>query len=275
MVGNDRSGGIQVIIAVANALAAILGSNPSLANASGAGRVFELYIMTGIAQEIQALGFDVWLQRSDGTRILPSDPARVFVQRGGAPAGIAPASAGTGNPSVIGIRRPSGSSWELWNGVQFEGRSGALHELDLALVPASVGTQLRQTGGRPRGRPRIAIECKDVTATGSADEMRTLVARLYDLTILESHHGHMSLPLPPLAIYPESPNAAFYASRITFWDENRHSFNVLARRTTFSGGAYAMTGYHAINGFDSIALNSPNYTSLIQSVAQWINTTVP
>jgi hypothetical protein len=264
-----------MIAAVSNALTAILGANPSLNNASGAGRIFELYIMTGIAREMQSLGFDVWLQRSDGSRILPTDPTREFVQRGGAPAGIAPASAGAGNPSVIGICRPNGSSWELWNGVQFEGRSGAFHELDLALVPASVGNQLRQTGGRPLGRPRVAIECKDVTAVGSADEMRTLVARLYDLTILDAHRTHLGLPLPALAIYPDSPTAPFYASRITFWDENRHSFNVLARRTTFSGGAYAMTGYHAISGFGAVSLNSANYTSLIQGVAQWINTTLP
>jgi peptide methionine sulfoxide reductase MsrA len=38
---------------------------------------------------------------------------------------------------------------------------------------------------------------------------------------------------------------------------------------------YAMTGYHAISGFGAVSLNSANYTSLIQGVAQWINTTLP
>jgi hypothetical protein len=78
-----------------------------------------------------------------GTRILPTDSNRAFVQRGGAPAAVPPASAGPGNASAIGLRRPNGDTWELWNGVQFRGRSGAHHEVDIALVPAEVGNQLR------------------------------------------------------------------------------------------------------------------------------------
>lgn len=144
-----------MINSVQTALNSILQSFSLLNNATGAGRIFELYIMTGIASEMQNRGFEVWLQRSDGTRILPGDPNRIFIQRGRAPTGIPAASAGPGNASAIGLRRlPTGDTWELWNGIQFRGRSGADHEIDIALVPAAVGNALRATGGRPFGRPR-------------------------------------------------------------------------------------------------------------------------
>src|SRR4051794_5575178 len=117
MIGNVRA-----------ALDAILGNAVTLRNANGAGRLFELFVMTGIAARLPAHGFEVWLQRSDGTRILTGDSDLRFIQRGGVPTGIAPASSGTDNASVIGIRNSfSGSEWEIWNGIQFRGRSGAYH----------------------------------------------------------------------------------------------------------------------------------------------------
>lgn len=264
-----------MIVAVQTALSSILGNNPALNNAAGAGRVFELYVMTGIAVEMQNRAFEVWLQRSDGTRILPTDPSRMFVQRGGAPAAISPAAAGPGNASAIGLRRSIGSTWELWNGVQFRGRSGAHHEIDIALVPAEVGSQLRINGGRPFGRPRLAIECKDAATSGSIDEMRTFVARLYDLTVLTGHQRHLPTPPPTLAIAPGSPSGNFYSARGTYWDENRHSFNAVARQSGFSAGAIAMTAYYGIEGHPSVTLNSAGYVGLVDSVCDWLDSELP
>ena len=51
------------------AVAAILGDVPTLQNANGAGRIFELFVMTGVARRLRNRGFDVWLQRSDGSRV--------------------------------------------------------------------------------------------------------------------------------------------------------------------------------------------------------------
>lgn len=166
------------------ALNSVLGNVATLRTAVGAGRAFELFVMAGVARALQVRGYDVWLQRSDGTRILPRDADRRFIQRGGAPTGMAGAAQGAGNASVIGFRLPHRSAWELWNGIQFEGRSGAFHEIDLAIVAADVGIALRgmPTGGVPLGRPRVAIECKDVGTSGSIDEMRAFIARLYDVT---------------------------------------------------------------------------------------------
>ena len=77
---------------VRNALRTIVGSATSLRHSAGPGRAFELYVITGIARALKARGYEVWVQRSDGSRVRPADRERRFIQRGGAPTGIAPAS---------------------------------------------------------------------------------------------------------------------------------------------------------------------------------------
>src|SRR5215208_2947496 len=83
-----------MIPAVATALDSIVGNVVTLRNAKGAGRAYELYIMTGIAMELKQLGCTVWVQRSDGSRIAPVDSDRRFVQRGGVPTGVPGAAQG-------------------------------------------------------------------------------------------------------------------------------------------------------------------------------------
>lgn len=254
------------------ALNAVLGSAATLRDASGAGRAFELFVMTGIARGLQVRGFEVWLQRSDGSRISRTDPDRRFIQRGGAPTGIAGASQGANNASVIGFRWKQQSKWEIWNGIQFEGRSGAQHEIDLAIVPESVGQALRAlpTGGFPTGRPRIAIECKDVGAPGSLDEMRAFVARLYDLSLLVAHHSYLNFAGPPQAIHPGAPPGALHGPAFTYWQENRRTLNIIARKTGFVQGARAMTKYYSVEPHGGILVGAANTTALIDAVADWI-----
>jgi hypothetical protein len=254
------------------ALNAVLGSAVTLRNASGAGRAFELFVMTRIARELQVRGFEVWLQRSDGSRISRTDPDRRFIQRGGAPTGVAGASQGTSNASVIGFRRAQRSKWEIWKGIQFEGRSSAQHEIDLAIVPESVGQALRAqpAGGLPTGRPRVAIECKDVKTLGSIDEMRAFVARLYDLTLLAAHHPYLGFAGPPQAIHPSAPPGPLHRPVSTYWQENRRTLNIIARKSGFVQGAAAMTGYHSIEPHGGIVVGAANTDVLIRAVADWI-----
>jgi hypothetical protein len=266
-----------MIVGIQNALDTILGHAANLRQANGAGRIFELFVMTGVAEELHGRGHDVWLQRSDGTRMLPGDPALDFIQRGGGPAGIPPASSGASNASCIGFQK-SGSSqvWEVWNGVQFEGRSGATHEFDLAIVPHQVGSELRLIGGHPFGRPRVAVECKDVATSGSIDEMRTFVARLYDVTLLKGHRFHLRLGSLPQAIYPANFGGdAYYDSRDTYRRENLHSFNVFARRTGFAKGAAAMTSYHCIQPHGAVTAGSAEADTLFGDIANWIDANLP
>jgi len=100
---------------VQTALNSILGNVATLRMAGGAGRAFELLVIGGVARALQVRGYDVWLQRSDGTRILPGDTDRRFIQRGGAPTGIRSAAEGRDNSGVIGFRFQQRPACELWN----------------------------------------------------------------------------------------------------------------------------------------------------------------
>ena len=258
---------------VRDSLNLIVGSVTNLKHAAGAGRVFELYVMTAIGLALKARGYDVWVRRSDGSRVFPTDSDRRFVQRGGAPTGIPPANQGRRNSSSIVFQRDQRPAWELLNGVQFEGRSNALHEVDLAIVPESVARALRNSssGGSPRGRPRVSIECKDVGTNGSVDEMRAFVARLYDLTILRAHHVHLGIGGQPQAIHPAAPPGSIHRPALTYWLENRRTLNVLARRTGFVSGVAALTGYHAVEPHSGIVIGSAFSKQLMDDVADWIH----
>ncbi|MEW6437784.1 MAG: hypothetical protein AB1508_11540 [Pseudomonadota bacterium] len=263
---------------IQKALSAILGGVPLLRNANGAGRVFELFIMTGIAERLRGKGFEVWLQRSDGTHIRPNDADRRFIQRGGAPSGIQAASKGANNASTIGFRKiSSGSTWEIWNGIQFEGRSGAIHELDISIVPQIVGNRLRQNGGYPFGRPRVAIECKDVGKPGSIDDTRAFVARLYDLTVLNWHQNYIRFPPPTQGIYPgtDTLNDSFYIAQRSFWIENRHAFNAIARRTGFTRGSAGLFRYYAIEPHGAVTAGSSQADALLDAVVNWVDSRFP
>ena len=266
-----------MIVDVQNALDTILGHASNLRQANGAGRIFELFVMTGVAEKLHGYGHEVWLQRSDGSRMLPSDPTLDFIQRSGGPAGITPASSGASNASCIGFQKLGSSQiWEIWNGVQFEGRSGAAHEFDVAIVPHQVGSELRRSGGQPFGRPRVAVECKDVAASSSIDEMRAFVARLYDVTILQGHRHHLHLGSSPQAIYPANFGGdPYHDTRNTYRRENLHSLNVFARRTGFAKGSAAMTGYHCILPYGAVTAGSKEADMLFVDIAGWIHANLP
>lgn len=263
--------GSGMIPAIASALDAIVGSVTSLVSARGAGRAYELYIMTGIAEGLASAGCAVRVQRSDGTAILPHDADRRFYQRGGAPTGVSGASQGPHHASSFVFRTPgSARQWEIWNGIQFVGRSAGSHEIDISIVPRAVGVALRGMpgGGLPIGRPSVAIECKDVSDPGSGDEMRAFVARLYDLTILRSHTKVQHLPKPLRAISPSSGPGT--EAHETFWTGNRETFNVIARRTGFAKGAAAMTAYYAIQPHGPVAPGTAADTALTDAIVGWI-----
>jgi hypothetical protein len=255
---------------VQSALDTIVGRITTLKDASGAGRIFELFVMTSLARGLRNAQFNVWLQRSDGTIIQPSDADRRFIQRGGAPTGVPAASAGPDNASVIGFEGWRRKKWEIWNGIQFAGRSTATHEIDISIVPSSVGNAIRATGGIPVGRPRVAIECKDVGTAGSLDEMRAFVARLYDVTLLHAHHHHLPYP-DARALHPGSPDEPYHRAIVTFWQENSRTKNIIARRTGFTAGAARLGGYYRIEPHRNIGVGSIDVDELVRSVVNWAN----
>jgi hypothetical protein len=189
---------------------------------------------------------------------------------------LRPPGALTTTSTIVFRKGNAGAEWELWNGIQFCGRSGAYHEIDIAVVPREVGQELRATGGWPFARPRVAIECKDVGTVGSIDETRAFVARLYDLTILQGHQRYIGYPQPTQAIYPGNFGGhPFYSAQQRYWEENRRTLNAIARRTAFAKGTASLTQYYAIEPHASIKKGSKEVDDLINAVADWIDGRLP
>lgn len=260
-----------MIADVQAALSAIAGSSVPLNHAVGLGRIFELYVMTGIAERLLHLNWSVQLQRSDG---FPLGIGDAFIQRGGKPGGVAPAAHGVNGPSSILItNQRTGSIWEIWSGVQFRGRSNALHEFDIAIVPRGLASDLRAGTNVdfPFGRPVVAIECKDVQSAGSPDEMRTLIARLYDVTLTKSHK-YLTGGSPINAIYAGGVSHGGYMSaHNTYRDSNLSTKNALARTSNFSSGAIAMTSYYRISPYDQVIPGTATAARLFDDVSGWLD----
>ncbi len=53
---------------------------------------------------------------------------------------------------------------------------------------------------------------------------------------------------------------------MTYWNENRKSFNVVARRTGFVAGAAAMTSYFNVEPHGNIRVGSAQTIALVQVV---------
>ena len=261
-----------MIAAISGALSSVVGSATVLKNANGAGRLYELFLMTSIADNLRSAGATVWVRRSDGTKIGPGDANRQFVQRGGLPSGLPGSGQGANGMSAFAFQlKNSQREWEIWNGVQFCGRSGAKHEFDIAIVPVHTASTLRaqRTGGVPFGRPVVAIECKDVSTPGTVDEMRAFVARLYDVTALDGHAPHLtSVCIPLTGIHPgrlpdDEPHR-------TFRHSNFACRSILVRRTGFASGALAMTSYYSIDPRYNVVPASSQHNSFLADLTAWI-----
>lgn len=260
-----------MISEVQDALDALSALPVPVQSANGMGRIFELYVMTGIAEALQEIGWRIWLLGSDGAQLAPGQP---FVQRGGKPTGVAPASRGhLGQSSILIQRSVSAEFWEIWNGIQFKGRSGGLHEFDISIVPAELADDIRglTNGGVPFGKPMVAIECKDVTAPSSPDEMRALIARLYDVTLL-SVHTYLTGGVQVNQIYPENcSNPGYLLAHRTFKIANRSTKSALVRTGTFSMGAISMTSHYGISPYASVTPGSVGAATFFNEISQWID----
>ena len=106
---------------------------------------------------------------------------------------------------------------------------------------------------------------------GSVDEMRTFVARLYDVTLLLGHHRYLPVPDPARVIHPDEPPDPVNRASRTYWDENRRTLNVLARRTGYVKGAIVPSGYHVVVPYAGIAAGSASADQLMDDIADWIS----
>lgn len=258
---------------VGQLLDAIAGASVSLQAANGAGRHFELLIIAEIASELNQRGYSIDLISSDGTRQSTTSGPIVYRQRGGVPSPVPPASWGSTGPTSILFRsKKSEQEWEIWNGVEFDGRSGGRHEFDIAIVPKALADDVRSTGGAPLGHGWVLIECKHRKDAASPDEARTLIARIYDTTLLRSHVPYLRPSQKAARIFPPTTFSPGYGpGAITYRERNKAGYTALVRTTGFSLGAIALTAGYFIAQHENIALGSAELAGFRKDVANWID----
>lgn len=254
-------------------LSNLIAGAPVLAHANGAGRIFELYLVMRLARKLKAANWIVDPLDHQGNKIVGGAS---YVQRGGAPTGILPSIVSMG-PSSIRIQRDKSSqAYEIFNGIQFMGRSKALHEIDISLVPVDIAVALRAgtIEGYPVGRPCLGVECKDVGSNGTSDEMRSVIARMYDLTFLDVHRKYVfGGKLPSGSIFsgaPSGPWAAHGTSATTFLHENQRSLCALVRRTGITAGAYKMTGLFHVRTYIDVDRGTQGAKDFIDDTIAWM-----
>jgi hypothetical protein len=214
---------------------------------AAAGKALEAWLLMKIAQA--ANGHKQWrssLRRGDGSRLAAGDEFRL-------PGG--PSQIPAANPLAPGYvlleriphsSHPPDVSLELRGGVQWEGRSRAQHECDISVLPAEIADAIKNSGGGyPHGLPILAVECKDRADDGSIDEMRQMLARLFDLVLVTPpRHG-------PCRMF--APNRHSWGMR----QENYiNSFAIgtfgIARATGFQSGAITLGNHYHIKCYDNI-----------------------
>lgn len=166
-----------------NALRAFRAANGPMAVPGASGRALEAWLMMSLARAAQRTRrWTVTLCRGDGTPL----PAGATFSFPTYQSGIL--AANPSGPGFVQLERTGTNlervTLELHGSLQWKGRSGATHELDISLLPQTIAQPLRVSGGHPRGLPIAAYECKDKTSNASPDEMRQTVARLYDLALV-------------------------------------------------------------------------------------------
>ena len=261
---------------IQSVLNSIVAGAVTLTSALGAGRAFELFVISNLTEELRSRGYDVWIRLSDGTDLRRTSPNLKFIQRSGAPGPLPPSSSGPNGPSVICFRRPGSSSqrhWEIWNGIQFRGRSRGLHEYDVAIVPGEIADAIRASGsgGAPLGRGWVAIECKDVASPGSLDEIRAFIARLYDTTLLNGHAWYLGATPPTKRIYAlDALSLGMANTSKTYFRENRRTYAAIARTGSFSSGVSQLAEYYNIACFDNLRI--PSQMAIFRSeIVDWID----
>ncbi|WP_041373530.1 hypothetical protein [Phenylobacterium zucineum] len=122
---------------------------------SGKGKAYEAWVLFEIAARLLGLGYPVEAHAPDG------QPVSTFRLRG-SPSGMSAASFGptSDKPSHFRVEGQR-TVLEIHAGVQMLGVSGTPHEVDVSVLPATAGEQLRAAGGGAYlGRLHHCLELK-------------------------------------------------------------------------------------------------------------------
>ncbi len=187
----------------------------------GGGKALEAWVLMRLAKAAQATGlWNVSLRRGDGSLLPFGAPFEFATWQ----SGIQPSSLSAPCYVLLEHRRDSQKRLELHGSLQWRGRSDATHEIDVSGIPAAIADALRRSGGGwPRGLPVIAVECKDKTSSGLPDEMREVLARMFDLALVTKPPA----PTPPCRSYGDGA--------IAHWGNWSSTY-----RSFFSKGSFAI-----------------------------------
>lgn len=151
---------------------------------TGEGKALEAWVLMKLADTVRVHRPTVWsvsLRRGDGTALPSGAPFSFPSQR----SRIQPSDPTAPGYVLLEHRRHPERRLELHGSVQWQGRSGARHEVDVSVLPTTIGEALRLNGGGyPHGLPIVAVECKDKGGKGNLDETRQTLARMYDLVLV-------------------------------------------------------------------------------------------
>lgn len=219
-----------------------------LAVPTGAGKALEAWILMKLAETASLLpGWTVTLRRGDGTQ-LPAGTSFAFPAKG---SGIKRNNVGAPGYVLleyVGIEDQY--RFELRGSLQWKGRSGALHECDISMLPAQIGEAIRNNGGGyPHGLPIVIIECKDKISKGTLDETRETLARLFDLALVTRPPTGISC-----RIYETCSAAPLYygqrsSTYVSFFSKGTFG---IARASGFQAGTATLCRHYHIGRFNNI-----------------------
>jgi hypothetical protein len=250
---------------IKNILRRITGPGSVAAIASGQGAVFEMWLLLKIAERLHKSPFSALLCDEHDN---PIGSGGTFKLRGG------PGALGAGQFCHVRFNWKS-EPHELHANIEFRGRSTQTHEIDISLIPSAVANALRGISqGRPTGHPRIGLECKYKTKTGSKDEARQVVARQFDMHFLDDHpypaHG------PKRRIWPEKAHRAGHGTTSRSYKKSfRECFNALCRVGGVTASATIFLGFNHVAPYSNLKPGQPQVVSFLDALESFLTTNAP
>lgn len=163
-------------------------------NSNTCERAYEAYIFSLCCKAVKSAGGTVTL-----TGIKSGANPKVAVFRG------APGSMASSNQDFVYANcKLNGKDFEIHVDVEYQGTSGALHEIDVSICDHAHANIVRQTGATPKtigGKLIMAFECKFYEATPSVSLGRTFVGLVSDCGTLRQKGFVSNLPSPKLGQY--------------------------------------------------------------------------
>ncbi|WBL81853.1 hypothetical protein I3J27_16040 [Bradyrhizobium xenonodulans] len=213
---------------------------------TGEGKALEAWVLMKLAHTVwQSMpAWRVTLCRGDGSSLPPGATFDLPSQR----SRIQPASPTAPSYVLLEHTTYEDRRLELRGSVQWKGRSGAKHEIDVSVVPADIGEAIRDNGGGyPHGLPIVAIECKDKGGFGPLDETRQTLARMYDLVLVTQPVSTWSCRIYETATNTNWGNKS--SRYISFFQKG--TFGIV-RAGGFQSGAGTLAAHYSIEHFSDV-----------------------